>query len=184
MAVIFTSASTKTLKMEDVIGVVNYKKIRTKKSNKTIYDGYKISNYKIYETKNKIKMDRTTGKILFVRSKDFNANIFQAKIKTDKNAKVFEEKATVQIETDISMLKYNLFKYLGINGELEPTQEYLTGKSKYNFPLPISESIYNEKRHYNSTYLGPDGNKYDLNFYMDGDYLVCELVKFLELKKK
>ena len=171
------------IKIKDVLGLVNYKEIKVKKSKKTIYSEYKLDNYKIFETRSKVETQNMLGKVLFIRSKEFNANVFQSKIKILKNKKGLEN-PTMQVLDNMENLRSELYSYLGVYGQIDPINESLTGETKYSFQLPENESIYTEKRKYNSTYMGTDGNKYDINFYMDGDYLVCELVRFIDLDKK
>ena len=171
------------IEMKDAISIINYRKISTKKSKSSIYKKYKLEKYTMREAKNDVSVYGINGKILFLRSNNINANIFQTKriiTPMDPNGKP----ALSQVNENINYLKSEALSYIGIDKNAKPIEEKLTGKSKSKFELPLRESIYIEKREYSATYLGSDGNKYDLNFYMDGDYLVCEFVKFLDLDKK
>ena len=168
--------------IDNVIDTINYKSIKTKRTNKKIYKKYELKNYQIRETKNSFNIDEYEGKILFIRSKNLNLNVFQYR-KNTKNDMETDKPITMQIETIFDEIKNGLAKHAQMN-YITPIKEELTGKTKYNFPIPISESIYIEKRAYSSSYVALNGDKYDINLYMDGDYLVCELVKFLNLDKK
>ena len=170
--------------MEEIINVENYKEVKVKRSKKTISSKYKLKKHKTFETKDDIELNSLIGKILFVRSKNFNANVFQTtrKIETEKGKQ--ELPILMQVDQNIEYLKIGLLQYLGLDTKTLPLRETLTGNSKSNFPIPIGESIYKEKREYSGTYLTLNQEEYDINFYMKDDYLVCELVNFLEHKKK
>lgn len=186
MAIVFivnSKKETEPIKMEEVIGIINYKKLNTKKSKCTIYKKYNLEKYTMRESKNDIIMHGINGKLLFLRSKKMNANIFQIK----KKIVVLDENGTPalsQVSENINYLKSEALSYIGLEYNAKPIEETLSGKSNSEYKLPLRESIYIEKREYSATYTGANGDKYDINFYMDGDYLVCELVKFLELDKK
>ena len=170
--------------MEEIINVENYKEVKVKRSKKTISSKYELKKHKTFETKDDIELNSLIGKILFIRSKDFNANVFQTtrKIETEKGKQ--ELPILMQVDQNIEYLKIGLLQYLGLDTKTLPLRETLTGNSKSNFPIPIGESIYKEKREYSGTYLTLNQEEYDINFYMDDEYLVCELVNFLEQKKK
>lgn len=55
----------------------------------------------------------------------------------------------------------------------------LFGTDKSGAKLPLRESIYNEKRLYSITFIDTEieGRNYDINFYRNENYLVCEFVK-------
>ena len=179
----FSNKKEENVPIDETINVTDYKKISTKRSNKTISKKYNLKKYKIRETKDDIELNNLIGKVLYVRSEDFNANIFQTKekIKIEEDDKI---PILMQVERSIEYLRNGALSYIGLDKNAKPMQEVLTGESKFDFPMPLRESIYTEKREYSATYIGPNRDKYDINFYMDGDYLVCELVKFLELDKK
>ena len=168
--------------MEDIINIENYKEVKVRRSKKTISTKYELKKHKIYETKDGIELNNLVGKILFVRSKDFNANVFQIREKIETNKEKMELPILMQVEQKIEYLRIGLLTYLNLDTNTEPIRELLTGKNKYDFPIPLRESIYTEKREYSGTYLTSTMEEYDINYYMDGEYLVCELVKFLNIK--
>ena len=170
--------------MEDIINVENYKKVKVRRSKKTISSKYELKKYRIYETKDDIELNNLIGKILFVRSKKFNANVFQVRTKIETNKDKQEIPTLMQIDHNIEHLRIGMLLYLGLDTNTKPIKETLTGNSKYNFEVPLRENIYTEKREYSGTYLTLNQEEYDINFYMDDEYLVCELVNFLEHKKK
>ena len=168
--------------LDSAIDIVNYKSVKTKRTNKKICKKYDLKKYKIRETKDTFNIDDLEGKILFIRSKDLNLNVFQYRKNTKKDMET-DKPITMQIQTILEEVKIGLAKHTKMNS-ITPIKEELTGKSKYSFLLPTSESVYIEKRQYSSSYAALNGDKYDINMYMDGDYVVCELVKYIDLDKK
>lgn len=183
LCIVNSKEELEPMEMEEAINIVDYKKLSTRKSKSTIYKKYNLEKYTMCEAKNDVTVHGIDGKLLFLRSDSINANIFQIK----KEITILDENgvpALTQVSENIAYLKSKALSYMGLERNAKPIEEKLTGKSKSKFELPLRESIYIEKREYSATYQTTDGDKYDLNFYMDGDYLVCEFVKFLNLDKK
>ena len=176
LLIFFLTRKSEPIPLEKVFSTTNFKDVRVKKSNRKISEKYELKKYKIYETRKDIKLNDLIGKVLFVRSKEFNANIFQTRKEITKEA---ELPILMQVESEMEYLKQGALNYLKLDSNTLPISESLTGISKYDFPMPTRESVYTEKRHYTSTYIDTNGEKYDINFYMDNEYLVCELVKFI-----
>ena len=171
-------SSKQEVQMDKIIDKRNYTNV--KKSNKTISEVYGLEDYKIYETNKIVVLGNLKGKILFLRNKEMNANIYQAKVKIEAKKQAEGDPLLVQVDKNMQELKDEFYKYAGINYNTLPNTEKLNSKSKDE--IPLTEEIYIEKRNYCATYIVDNGEKYDINYYMDDDYLVLELVKFLDNK--
>ena len=168
--------------LDEVMNIENYNKLSIKKSKRTISKKYNLKRYRIYETKDDVELNNQIGKMLFIRSKNFNANIFQTRTKIEITSE--DMPTLMKIEQNMERLRIGMLSYLRLDNNTKPIKEEFTGKQKYSFPMPIRESVYIEKREYNATYIGMDNKEYDLNYYMIDDYLICELVYILNKKSE
>jgi len=199
------SVSRKEINIElsevlNIFDIESEESLKIKESKKTISDKYKLDSYSLNETKETIKLGELQGKMLFLRSNDMNANIYQV------NSEIIEYSdeeyiengdlipPLIQINDLMNTFKNEALIVIGMSMDIEPVSEKLYGESKYNFSLPTEESIYVEKRLYSLRYEideyfheeeinDNEENKsiYELNFYMNGKYFICEMVKILDL---
>lgn len=162
--------------------------IKVKKSSVNLADKYKLDNKNVEESVNEFSFGDIVGKAIYVRSKDLDLNVFRSvyEIKDDEDSIPLQ-----QVREYMDKFSEEFYSITGVNLNSEPVEEKLYGESKYKFKMPIEESIYAENRLYSVTYkvandLYTEGEKieqvdkeiiYDLNYYMDGDNLVCELVR-------
>ena len=160
----------------EVIGEVDYDSKKVIMSNNKIFSKYDVSSDSINELLTNVKFGQYDGKLFYVRSNKMNANVFQMKnrisITSENHAPLL-----AQVATYMSIFKNQALEYLKLNMDSEPLEEKISGDTKSN--LPLVEQIYIEKRTYSLTYKANDV-LHDINFYMDNDYFVCEIVKFLK----
>ena len=111
-----------------------------------------------------------------MRESYLKVNIFQTKYRIDEIGDI-----ATQIGNYMEKFKQEVFSYIGISDEKE-TSGILYGKDLKDEALPLEESIYNEKRLYSINYKDQEteGKNYDINFYRNENYLVCEFVKVFE----
>ena len=151
----------------------------------TEYKIEKSNNVKVaekYTATNEYKLDANvefgerTGEIIYLRESYSKVNIFQTKYRIDEIGDI-----STQIENYIEIFKQTSYTYLGISDQKD-INEILYGKDTTDVTLSIGESIYNEKRLYSITYKDTEieVKNYDINFYRNENYLVCELVKVFE----
>ena len=69
--------------------------------------------------------------------------------------------------------------YMEIAEEEYEESEQLYGESSVDFELSVEESIYTEGRLYSKTYKSEE-NEYDINFYKNGEKIICEFVNVLK----
>ena len=138
---------------------------------------YKIESNKIYETKETIKLDDIEGKIIFVRGETLNANIYQVEFAENKN--IEDIPLLVQIDQYMKSFTDKVFRELKIPYNLVLSEENIYGKVVYKFDIPIEEKIYKYKLLYSKTYIY-NNIKYDFNYYMNDNKLICESVKILQ----
>ena len=159
----------------DIIDNTKYDEKEVILSNNTIFDKYDISSGSIREFNDTVKFGQYDGKMLYVRSDKMNANVFQIKnriaVTNDNHAPLL-----AQVDTYLTIFKNQALKYLKLNKDSKPIEEKISGDTKSN--LPLVEQIYIEKRTYSLTYK-VDNVLYDINFYMNDDNFVCEIVRFL-----
>lgn len=154
----------------------------------------------IYKLNANVDFKGINGEMIFLREDNNKANIFQTKYKIDTT-----ENTTIQIERYMQEFERECKSYMGIDLEEKPDNEKLYGEDKDIYSVPLEESIFNENRLYSLTYKVDENKehekyikkthkddelysktdisdikKYDLNFYRDGDNLVCEFVKIFE----
>lgn len=166
--------NTSQLKEADLINVLEiedinktqYKMEKTKESVSSKYSG--DTKYILDAT---VKMEDTTGKMIYLRGTD-NVNIFKTEYELDKY-----KDTNMQIRNIIDTFEEKSKSYIGINEDSERS-EITLGESKAEFTLPVEESIYNEGRTYSITYKS-DEKEYNINFYKQDDKIICELAKII-----
>ena len=157
---------SEVLDIED-IEKMKYEKEKTKEEIATKY----VTGNNMYKLKATVKMQETTGKMIYVRGAD-NINVYQTEYEINK----YGDKNT-QVSGIIQTFEESCKMYMGIEEEYKETEQ-LYGESNAEFELPIEESIYNEGRIYSKTYKSEE-NTYDINFYKKDDKIICEFVKVL-----
>ena len=157
---------SEVLEIED-IEKIKYEKEKTKEEIATKY----ITGNNMYKLKATVKMQETTGKMIYVRGVD-NINVYQTEYDINK----YGDKNT-QVSGIMQTFEENCKMYMGIEEEYKETEQ-LYGESNAEFELPVEESIYNEGRLYSKTYKSEEST-YDINFYRKDDKIICEFVKVL-----
>ena len=129
---------------------------------------------KINKLQNSVVLGNYIGDIYYVRGKN-NLNIYQVKINTEENLDGVP--VLQQIKDNMSAFEEEINK--NYDNKLINTSDELIGESNYKYDLPIEESIYKDNRVYRKTYE-LKGVIYHINYYMEDEYLVCELIKFIK----
>lgn len=169
-----------TVTLSEVIDIQNIdtSSYKTEKNTKLeIASKYTIGK-NIYELENNVKLEEDlTGKMIYVRETNTELNIFQTQYGIDE-----EDNIDMQITQIMEEFKRACESYINVELE-ESTSEELYGESTEEHEIPLSESIYYEKRLYSETYkikkdelLSEETKTYDMNFYRTGNELTCELV--------
>ena len=159
---------SEVLEIED-IEKIKYEKEKTKDEIATKY----ITGNNMYKLKATVKMQETTGKMIYLRGVD-NINVYQTEYDINK----YGDKNT-QVSGIIQTFEEICKNYMGIGEEYKETEQ-LYGESNAEFELPVEESIYNEGRLYSKTYKSEE-NTYDINFYKKDDKIICEFVRIFIL---
>ena len=159
---------SEVLEIED-IEKVKYEKEKTKDEIATKY----VTGNNMYKLKATVKMQETTGKMIYVRGVD-NINVYQTEYDINK----YGDKNT-QVSGIMQTFEENCKMYMGIEEEYKETEQ-LYGEDNAEFELPVEESIYNEGRLYSKTYKSEE-NTYDINFYKKDDKIICEFVRIFIL---
>ena len=157
---------SEVLEIED-IEKVKYEKEKTKDEIATKY----VTGNNMYKLKATVKMQETTGKMIYVRGVD-NINVYQTEYDINK----YGDKNT-QVSGIIQTFEEICKNYMGIEEEYKETEQ-LYGESNAEFELPVEESIYNEERLYSKTYKNEE-KEYNINYYKTGENITCELVRVL-----
>ena len=136
-----------------------------------------------YVVKADVNLENRTGKLIFLRDGYNKANIYQTKYGIDELGSVSSQVAKYMEE-----FKTYSTMIIGLSSE-EPTNEILYDKDDSDKNIPLEESIFNKNKLYSLTYETKDNlleddiedsfnnKKYEINFYRNGSYLMCELVK-------
>ena len=116
--------------------------------------------------------------MIYVRDESNQMNIYQTKYRID------DLDYTNGINRYITEFLDNASNFIG-SELIQISDGTIFGEEKA--PLYLEESIYQDKKlytfHYeekNENIDAQDNKKYDINFYMDGNYLMCELVRLHE----
>ena len=139
---------------------------------------YSVQN-DIYKLDANVKLGDRNGELIYIRDNNQKFNIYQTKYRIDELD--FNEKIERYIET----FRSECVNYIGTAEN--PTSELVYGDSKNN--LPVSENIYLNNRLYTILYEIKDDDeqqkekiqsqKFEINFYRNESYLMCEFVKII-----
>ena len=137
-----------------------------------------------YITKADVKLENRTGKLIFLRDGYNKVNIYQTKYGIDELDSI-----SSQVSRYMDEFKMNCTMLIGAGSD-EPSNSVLVNKDDSDRNIPLEESIFNHNRLYSLTYnikedsLLEDSSidssntrKYEINFYRNGSYLMCEFVK-------
>ena len=164
--------TTEEVELSEVLEIENIEKIKyeKEKTKEEIATKY-ITGNNMYKLKATVKMQETTGKMIYLRGVD-NINVYQTEYDINK----YGDKNT-QVSGIMQTFEENCKMYMGIEEEYKETEQ-LYGEDNAEFELPVEESIYNEGRLYSKTYKSEEST-YDINFYRKDDKIICEFVKVL-----
>ena len=193
-----TSDSTTKKEEKKIITDINYlmqiKDINNsqykskKESNVKIASKYNVSN-NIYKLKDAVQFNKKTGEMIYVRDDSNQLNVLQLKYNIDESKSV-----SIQLEEIMREFTMECETYMGAFNQ-EPESKTLYEKTEEDDEIPLEESIFLRNKLYSETYLVKDplpenvkglntenskAEKYDLNFYRDGQDLVCEFVKIID----
>ena len=131
---------SEVLEIED-IEKIKYEKEKTKEEIATKY----ITGNNMYKLKATVKMQETTGKMIYLRGVD-NINVYQTEYDINK----YGDKNT-QVSGIMQTFEENCKMYMGIEEEYKETEQ-LYREDNAEFELPVEESIYNGGTLYSKTY--------------------------------
>lgn len=146
------------------------------KSQEEIAKKYKVQQ-KQYDIYADVKFDETNGKMIFLREQDNNANIYQTKYELSKG-----EEGITQVKDNMQKFMVICTKFLQLESTHEPYSTKQYGENIEQDLVPIEEGIYSKGRLYTVTYRMEKENEindYDVNFYRNGDNLICEFAHIL-----
>lgn len=172
-----TEENTGLLENVDLSELINIENVEslsfnTEKTEEEISSKY-TANRK-YEVKAKVQASDITGKMIYVRNSYEKLNIFKAEYELSK----YGDKAR-EISDIIQEFEMICEGYMEITEDEYEESEQLYGESSVDFELPVEESIYTEGRLYSKTYKSEE-NEYDINFYKNGEKIICEFVNVLK----
>jgi len=137
-----------------------------------------------YVVKADVKLESRTGKLIFLRDGNNKINIYQTKYGIDELDSI-----SSQVSRYMEEFKMNCTMLMGVGSD-EPTNSVLVNKDDSDKNIPLEESIFNNNRLYSLTYNikedslledntidSSNNRKYEINFYRNGSYLMCEFVK-------
>lgn len=142
--------------------------------NSRIAGKYNISNDKIFISKKDVYLNSIKGKMIYVRDNSIKANIFQTYV--DIKEEIEGVPILIIMSQYMESFENNSLIDLNISSDIK-IKESFYGDRKFKFKLTPEESILKENREYTKSF-NYDGVKYDINYYIYGDNLVCELVRF------
>ena len=153
---------------------INSSKYKTEKAKDIKVAEKYTANRNVDKLNADVEFGERTGEIIYLRESSFKANIFQTKYRIDELGSI-----SSQVENYIEIFKNEAINYIGALEDEKGFSENISGTDLNKIKLPLGESIYNEKRLYSITYKDTEneGRKYDINFYRNEIYLVCEFVK-------
>lgn len=153
---------------------INSSKYKTEKvKNIKVAEKY-TTNKNVYRLDANVEFGERSGEIIYIRENGTKANVFQTKYRIDELGSIAS-----QVENYIEIFKNEAISYIGVLEDEKGFSESISGTDINKIKLPLGESIYNEKRVYSITYKDTEneGRKYDINFYRNENYLICEFVK-------
>ena len=170
--------NVETLENADLSELINLENIEslayeTEETKEEISSQY-ITGREIYEVKANIQAGETEGKMIYVRGNYDKLNIY----KTEYTLNKYEDKTT-KVRNIMQEFEMLCEGYMEITEDAYKETEQLYGESSADFELPVEESIYTEGRLYSKTYKSEE-NEYDINFYKNGEKIICEFVNVLK----
>ena len=197
---ISSNNNTKVLDLSTVFETENISELDTEQTKDAIVSKKYSVGSNTYKLNAKVKFNDMDGEMIFLRETYNKANIFQTKYRIDTIDSI-----TTQVGRYMQEFEQECTSYMGIEPNEKAYSETLYGEDTEDAPIPLEESIFNENRLYSLTYkvdenrgIEDDKNnskeqdelslkedasnskKYDINFYRNGDYLVCEFVRIFE----
>ena len=191
--------NTTTMDLSSVFETEDISGLDTEQTkNLTVAPKYSVGS-NTYKLNAKVMFNEIDGEMIFLRESYNKANIFQTKYRIDTIDSI-----TTQVGRYMQEFEQECTSYMGIEPEEKAYSETLYGEDTEDAPIPLEESIFNENRLYSLTYKvdenrgieenennskdneanleedASNSKKYDINFYRNGDYLVCEFVRIFE----
>ena len=174
------------IRVSEVIDIddIDNNDIELKETNTSISSNYKVKEYKLMEIdkdiqlgsiSDSIEFGKVIGRILYLRSEELNANIFQTSYEIDINS---DMSPLIQVLVHLDIFKDKALEEIKLSSNAKPLKENVYGIDKWDKSIPIEEIIYNNKGLYVLTYE-KESTTYEINFYMKDDNFICELVKIL-----
>lgn len=167
-----TIEKTETVDISAVLEIEDIEKSKyktTKNKNTEIASKYLV-NENIYELNANVEFLDTVGRMLYVREDYEKINVYQTEYKIDKY-----ESINSQVEEIIMKFEEMCKNYLNISEDDKKATEILYGEASQKEEIPLGESIYNDNRLYSKTYEKEE-KTYDINFYRNGEKVICEFV--------
>lgn len=146
----------------------------TNKSNSIIASKYSIDTNKIFFSGENIMLKDIEGNMLYIRESNFKANIFQSYLDIQK--KIEGIPTLIVMSQYMDSFERDCLRELKIPDNIEMNENYY-GMKKFKFKLTPEESILKEGREYSKSFKYNDA-KYEFNYYLNGDFLACEFVRF------
>ena len=178
IALVFIILNKKSIKADQNINYLEISNIEDiKKQIKEVKaDQEKTSSkyeyIKKYKLNKKGKLGETEGTYIYLRESLEDVNIFKTEYEVNDSNQVEE-----------TMLKFTTMckQQLALDENTIPVESYIVGEVESNDPVTVADCVYKYKLLCTDTYEVKDEtneeNKktYEINFYMDGNKLACEL---------
>lgn len=163
---------TETVDISSVLETENIEKTKyktTKNKNAEIASKYLVTD-NIYELNANVEFMDKVGRMLYIREDYEKINVYQTEYKIDKH-----ESVNSQVEEIIRDFEEMCKNYLNVSEDDKKSIEILYGEPSQKEEIPLGESIYNDNRLYSKTYEKEE-KTYDINFYKNGEKIICEFV--------
>lgn len=178
IALVFIILNKKSIKADQNINYLEISNIEDiKKQIKEVKaDQEKTSSkyeyIKKYKLNKKGKLGETEGTYIYLRESLEDVNIFKTEYEVNDSNQVEE-----------TMLKFTTMckQQLALDENTIPVESYIVGEVESNDPVTVADCVYKYKLlctdTYEVKYETNEENKktYEINFYMDGNKLACEL---------
>lgn len=178
IALVFIILNKKSIKADQNINYLEISNIEDiKKQIKEVKaDQEKTSSkyeyIKKYKLNKKGKLGETEGTYIYLRESLEDVNIFKTEYEVNDSNQVEE-----------TMLNFTTMckQQLALDENTIPVESYIVGEVESNDPVTVADCVYKYKLLCTDTYEVKDEtneeNKktYEINFYMDGNKLACEL---------
>ena len=178
IALVFIILNKKSIKADQNINYLEISNIEDiKKQIKEVKaDQEKTSSkyeyIKKYKLNKKGKLGETEGTYIYLRESLEDVNIFKTE---------YEVSNSNQVEETILKFTTMCKQQLALDENTIPVESYIVGEVESNDPVTVADCVYKYKLLCTDTYEVKDEtneeNKktYEINFYMDGNKLACEL---------